>query len=120
MLRIHSLCSSHESWQKSIRIEKEICFLSLKNYIEDNKKINLCSDKDMEKIRDYFIQVLSKKISDNFEDLNKERDFKIKDLEEQYYDIPMPTHEDLLKICTTKYSMRPTILYLGVYLTLHK
>ena len=70
------------------------------HYIEDNKKINLCSDKDIEKIRDYFIQVLSKKISDNFEDLNKERDFKIKELEEQYYAIPMPTHEDLLKICT--------------------
>ena len=69
------------------------------NYIEDNKKINLCKKQDIEKIRDYFLQVLSKKISNNFETLNEERELKIKELEEQYYAITMPTHEDLLNIC---------------------
>jgi hypothetical protein len=69
------------------------------NYIEDNKKINLCKKQDIEKIRDYFLQVLSKKISNNFETLNEERELKIKELEEQYYAITMPTHEDLLEFC---------------------
>lgn len=69
--------------------------------IEDNKKIDLCSDKDIEKIKDYFIQILSKKNSNNFDSLSKERELKIKELEEQYYAIPLPTHEELLAKCST-------------------
>lgn len=70
-----------------------------KNYIENNKKINLCTKQDIEKIRDYFIQVLSKKNSNNSSSLNEKRKLKIKELEDQYYSISIPTHEDLLNIC---------------------
>ncbi len=70
-----------------------------KDHIENDKRINLCTKQDIEKIRDYFIQVLSKKNSNNSSSLNEKRKLKIKELEDQYYSISIPTHEDLLNIC---------------------
>lgn len=71
----------------------------LQNTVEQNKIIGSCSKKDLENISNYFTQVLSSKTSNDFDSLNAEREAKIKELEEKYYSIPLPTHEDLLKVC---------------------
>lgn len=76
---------------------REKNFLELKPILSDIAKLANIDTEKIENIHRFYINVISNKFINNFEENNKKNLKKIEDLKQKFFNIELPTIEDLFK-----------------------